>query len=108
MAPEIEDGTWCLFRQPVTELQVRKRVLVRIPDDDPAAGGAWLVKRIGAVEATEQGLRLRLDSTHPDHAPQWLEVSQEDERTIAAEVVEVLGPKGSRHGTWPPEPRVAR
>lgn len=96
MAPEIPDGTWCLFHQPASDLQVRKRVLVRVAEEDPAAPGGFVVKRIGAIEAANDGLRLRLDSSNPDHAPTWLDVREADTSPVVAELVEVLGPPGRR------------
>ncbi len=95
MTPEIPDGAWCLFRQPVTELRVRQRVLVRVADEDPSAGGAWVIKCIGSIEAVAERLRLRLDSNNPNHPPQWLEIGEGAEPAVIAELVEVVG---SRRG----------
>lgn len=91
MAPEVPDGAWCLFHQPVAELYVRKRVLVRVADADPDSGGAWLLKCIGAIEASEHGVRVRLDSRRA-HPPVWLEVREGGDAQVMAELVEVLSP----------------
>lgn len=88
MAPQIEPGAWCLFRQPVSDLRVRATVLLRRFD---ATGlDAWIVKQIGAVEGVEDGsTRVRCDSRNPAYPPQWFRVDVDCE--LVAELVDVLG-----------------
>ncbi len=96
MAPDVPDGAWCLLRQPVSELNVRKKMLIRVADEDPQAGGAWLLKTVGAIETADGGLRVRLDSRSADYPSIWMNVSDEGDARVIAELVEVLQPYGSR------------
>lgn len=87
MTPQIQPGTWCLFRQPLEDLRLRATLLLRLLD---ATGlDAWIVKQIGAIEDTDHGsTRLRCDSRNPAYAPQWLLAGVDVE--LFAELVQVL------------------
>ena len=64
----------------------------REPGDADTGASYWL-KRVGAIEASEDGsrLRVRLDSIAPGQPPIVVAVDDETELQTQGELVEVLG-----------------
>ena len=97
MEPKIPDGSYCLFRNPVTGTRQGRTVLVQLRDAiDPDTGQRFTVKRYRSEKtADEYGwrhVRIVLEPVNPEFQP--IELTTEDEYAVAvvAELVEVIGP----------------
>src|SRR4029450_7771361 len=96
MEPAIPDGSYCLFRAPVTGTRQGRIVLVQLRDAiDPDSGERYTVKRYLSEKVTDgdswRHTRITLKPINPDFQPIELIGSEEGELQVAAEFVEVLG-----------------
>jgi type I restriction enzyme R subunit len=96
MAPAIPEGSYCLFRAPVTGTRQGKTVLVQLRDAiDPETGERYTVKRYTSEKLkdghTWRHVRIILKPVNPDFEPIELTSSKEGELRVVAELVEVLG-----------------
>jgi type I restriction enzyme R subunit len=100
MEPTIPDGSYCLFRAPVTGTRQNKTVLVQLRDAiDPESGECYTVKRYQSEKVMHgdswRHTRISLKPINPDFQPIELLGSEEGELQVVAEFVEVLGPEVS-------------
>jgi type I restriction enzyme R subunit len=96
MEPAIPDGSYCLFRAPVTGTRQGKIVLVQLRDaTDPDNGERYTVKRYLSEKVTAgdswRHARITLKPINPDFQPIELTGAEEGELQVVAELVEVLG-----------------
>jgi SOS-response transcriptional repressor LexA len=96
MQPTIPDGSYCLFRAPVTGTRQGKTVLVQLHDAiDPENGERYTVKRYQSEKVMNDDswrhTRVTLKPINPDFQPIELTGSEEGEFQVVAELVEVLG-----------------
>jgi type I restriction enzyme, R subunit len=96
MEPAIPDGSYCLFRAPVTGTRQGKIVLVQLRDTiDPDNGERYTVKRYLSEKVTDSDSwrhsRITLKPINPDFQPIVITGSEEGELQVVAEFVEVLG-----------------
>jgi type I restriction enzyme, R subunit len=96
MEPAIPDGSYCLFRAPVTGTRQGKIVLVQLRDTiDPDNGERYTVKRYVSEKVTDgdswRHSRITLKPINPDFQPIVITGSEEGELQVVAEYVEVLG-----------------
>jgi len=90
MAPRVPDGAWCLFSQPVSEIQPGADLLVC--ETDPSGLGGWSLKRLEIVEPAREGSeRVRLVSDNPAHPPREVVLSDEGPVRVVAEMIDILG-----------------
>ena len=96
MEPKIPDGSYCLFKSPVTGTRQGRTVLVQLRDAvDPDTDQRFTVKRYRSEKtADEYGWRhvsIVLEPINPEFQP--IELTTEDEYAVAvvAELVEVIG-----------------
>ena len=97
MEPKIPDGSYCLFKSPVTGTRQGRTVLVQLRDGgrDPDTDQRFTVKRYRSEKtADEYGWRhvsIVLEPINPEFQP--IELTTEDEYAVAvvAELVEVIG-----------------
>ncbi len=96
MEPTVRDGSWCLFRSPVTGSRQGRIVLVQHQSiHDADTDGSYTVKRYESEKETaEDGTwrhrTIRLLPENPEFAPIILKSVGEDEVSVIAELVEVL------------------
>ncbi|HYK88582.1 MAG TPA: S24 family peptidase [Acidobacteriota bacterium] len=95
MEPAIPDGSYCLFRAPVTGTRQGKTVLVQLRDAvDPETGERYTVKRYESKKAKRgdawRHARITLKPLNPDFRAIELTSSMEGEVQVVAELVEVL------------------
>ncbi|MBI3319233.1 MAG: S24 family peptidase [Candidatus Omnitrophica bacterium] len=95
MQPAIPDGSYCLFRAPVTGTRQGKIVLVQLRDaTDPDNGERYTVKRYTSEKVTDgdswRHVRITLKPINPDFQPLELLGAEEDALQVVAEFVEVL------------------
>jgi ATP-dependent helicase YprA (DUF1998 family)/SOS-response transcriptional repressor LexA/ribosomal protein L40E len=96
MEPAIPDGSYCLFRSPVTGTRNGRIVLVQLRDaQDPETGQRFTVKRYESAKVdTEEGwrhLRIVLHPSNPTFSPIVLDGDDENRVAVIAEFIEVLG-----------------
>ena len=96
MEPTIPDGSYCLFRAPVTGTRQGKIVLVQLRHAiDPDNGERYTVKRYQSEKVTDgdswRHTRITLKPINPDFQPIELTGAEEGELQVVAELVEVLG-----------------
>jgi type I restriction enzyme R subunit len=96
MQPAIPDGSYCLFRAPVTGTRQGKIVLVQLRDAiDPDNGERYTVKRYLSEKVTHgdswRHARITLQPVNPDFQPIEFTGAEEGELQVVAELVEVLG-----------------
>jgi len=96
MEPAIPDGSYCLFRAPVTGTRQGKIVLVQLRDAiDLDNGERYTVKRYQSEKVTDgdswRHTRITLKPINPDFQPIELTGAEEGELQVVAEFVEVLG-----------------
>jgi type I restriction enzyme R subunit len=96
MEPAIPDGSYCLFRAPITGTRQGKIVLVQLRDGiDPDSGERYTVKRYLSEKVTDgdswRHVRITLKPMNPDFQPIVLTGAEEGELQVVAELVEVLG-----------------
>jgi SOS-response transcriptional repressor LexA len=96
MEPTIPDGSYCLFRAPVTGTRQSKIVLVQLRDSiDPDSGERYTVKRYLSEKVTDgdswRHARITLKPINPDFQPIELTGAEDGELQVVAEFVEVLG-----------------
>ena len=101
MEPAIPDGSYCLFRAPVTGTRQGKIVLVQLRDGiDPETGERYTVKRYQSEKVADgdswRHARITLKPVNPDFQPIKLAGAEEGELQVVAELIEVLG--GSNEG----------
>lgn len=95
MEPNILDGSYCVFRAPVTGTRRGKIVLVQLRDDrDPETGQRYTVKRYESEKAQRghswQHERIILKPCNPEFQPIILTGADEDRYQVIAEFLEVL------------------
>jgi len=95
MEPTIPDGSYCLFRAPVTGTRQGKIVLVQLRDSlDPDSGERYTVKRYLSQKVMEgdswHHVRITLKPLNPDFQPIEITGVEEGELQVVAELVEVL------------------
>jgi transcriptional regulator with XRE-family HTH domain len=89
MAPRVPDGAWCLFRQPVAPPLLGKLVLLAL--DVAEAGMGYALRRVGAMEALDDGgLTVRFDPLDRDLPPLVRRARTDDDLRLCGELVEVL------------------
>jgi hypothetical protein len=93
---QILDGSYCLFRAPVTGTRQGKIVLVQLHDSiDPGNGERYTVKRYLSEKVTDgdswRHVRVTLKPINPDFEPIELTGAEDSELQVVAEFVEVLG-----------------
>lgn len=95
MEPRVPSGALCLFRGPVTGNPEGKLVLVQLRQaSDPETGGAYALKRIGALSLRSGGgFRVRLESLNPDVPAFTVDVEQPSDLVFLAELERVLVPE---------------
>ena len=96
MEPAIPDGSYCIFRAPVTGTRQGKTVLVQLRDTlDPETGQRYTVKRYQSEKvAGDDSWRHEKITLHPvnsDFDPVILTSANQGELHVIAELVEVLG-----------------
>jgi len=97
MEPRIPDGAWCLFQSPVEGARQGRIVLVQHRDiHDPETGGSYTVKRYESKKESDgtggwHHTEIRLLPENPSFAPIILRDVRDDEFSVIAEVLEVLG-----------------
>ena len=95
MEPTIPNGSYCLFRAPVTGTRQGRIVLVQLRDTiDPDNGERYTVKRYLSEKVADgdswRHARITLKPINPDFQPFELTGSEEGELQVVAEFVEVL------------------
>ena len=95
MEPTIPDGSYCIFRAPVTGTRQGKTVLVQLRDAiDPETGQRYTVKRYQsekvAGEDTWRHEKITLHPMNPDFEAIILTAENQGELQVVAELVEVL------------------
>lgn len=96
MEPLIPDGAWCIFRQTVAPPLLGRVVLVRTDDTSIGDVGVFQVKRIGALELDDGGIRVRLDSANRDQPATEIRAAGEAEVQLLGEFIEVVKPRRRR------------
>jgi len=96
MEPRIPDGAYCLFRTPVEGSRQGRIVLAQHRTiADPESGGSYTVKRYRSEKAAADGswkhTRVTLEPLNPAFKPIVIENGAEDEVSVVAEWLEVLG-----------------
>src|SRR5439155_19741062 len=96
MEPAIADGSYCLFRAPVTGTRQGKIVLVQLRDGiDPETGERYTVKRYQSEKVADghswRHARITLKPVNPDFQPIELTGAEEGQVQVIAECIEVLG-----------------
>jgi transcriptional regulator with XRE-family HTH domain len=94
MAPSVPDGALALFKSPVVgPLEGRIVVAEWREHADPETGGAYVLKRVGALEPRARGgLRLTLRSDNPEFAPLFVDAEETSALRLVAELERVLWP----------------
>ena len=95
-AARLPDGSYYLFRAPVTGTRQGKIVLVQLRHAiDPDSGERYTVKRYLSDKVTHgdswRHARITLKPVNPDFQPIVLTDAEEGELQVVAELVEVLG-----------------
>jgi DUF2075 family protein/phage repressor protein C with HTH and peptisase S24 domain len=96
MEPNIPDGSYCVFRQPVIGTRNNKIVLVQHYEvSDPDYGGAYTIKKYTSRKTyREDGAweheAIELKSLNPDYAPIALPLEKGTEFTVIAEFIKTL------------------
>jgi type I restriction enzyme R subunit len=95
MEPAIPDGSYCLFRAPVTGTRQGRIVLVQLRDAiDPDSGERYTVKRYLSEKVADgdswRHSRITLKPLNPDFQPIILTGAEDGEVQVVAELVEVL------------------
>jgi SOS-response transcriptional repressor LexA len=96
MEPAIPDGSYCLFRAPVTGTRQGRIVLVQLRDAiDPDSGERYTVKRYLSEKVADgdswHHARITLKPINPAFQPIQITSAGDDELQVVAEFVEVLG-----------------
>ncbi|MCA9312501.1 MAG: helix-turn-helix transcriptional regulator, partial [Phycisphaerales bacterium] len=97
MEPRIPDGSYVLFKAPVTGSRGGRIVLVQLHDHaDPETGGRYTVKRYESERvADEDGawrhVRITLQPENPEFGAVVLTGDSDDHAAVIAELIEVLG-----------------
>jgi len=96
MEPAISDGSYCLFRSPVTGTRQGMIVLVQLRDAiDPDSGERYTVKRYLSEKIVDgdswRHARIILKPMNPDFQPIELTGAEDGELQVVAEFLEVLG-----------------
>jgi SOS-response transcriptional repressor LexA len=96
MEPAIPDGSYCLFRAPVTGTRQGKIVLVQLRDSiDPDNGERYTVKRYLSEKVVDDDswrhVRITLKPMNPEFQPIEITAAEDSELQVVAELVEVLG-----------------
>jgi type I restriction enzyme R subunit len=110
MEPEIPNGAYCLFASPVTGSRDGKTVLVKLHKDiDPESGANYTVKRYESAKVVGEDewehTRIALRPRNPAFAPLLFATAPDEEFSVVAELVEVLGASAgdvlaNGLGTW--------
>jgi SOS-response transcriptional repressor LexA len=95
MEPAIPDGSYCLFRAPVTGTRQGKTVLVQLRDRiDPETGERYTIKRYTSEKVGDGELwhhsRIALKPLNPDFQAIVLTGSDDGEFQVVAEFLEVI------------------
>ncbi len=95
MEPAIPDGSFCLFRTPVTGTRQGKTVLVQLRDSiDPETGERYTVKRYHSQKAKAgdswRHTKITLKPINPEYTPIEFIDAQDNEIAVIAEFVDVL------------------
>ncbi len=97
MEPAIADGSWCVFRSPVTGSREGRTVLVEMRDaTDPETGLRYTVKKYSSQKVLEpdgswRHSRITLEPENPMFEPIVLEDVEEDAFAVVGELVANLG-----------------
>jgi uncharacterized protein len=94
----IPNGAWCLFRAAPGGTRNGKIVVVQYRSiDDPETGGSYTIKRYLSEKVTESDgtwrhtrIELSQETNNPDFKPILLNVLQDDDLTVVAEMLIVL------------------
>jgi transcriptional regulator with XRE-family HTH domain len=94
MTPAIPHGALGLFRSPVVGPLEGRIVLAEWREaSDPDSGGAYVLKRVGAIEAGARGnVQLQLVSDNPEFPPIVIDAENAPELRLVAELERVLWP----------------
>ena len=95
MEPTIPDGSYCIFRAPVTGTRQGKTVLVQLRDAiDPETGQRYTVKRYQSEKVAGEDSwcheKIMLHPMNPDFEPIILTAENQSELQVVAELVEAL------------------
>ena len=95
MEPAIPDGSYCLFAAPMEGTRQGRTVLVRLRDaTDPETGERYTVKRYESEKEKHRDswrhTKIRLKPLNPDFQPIVLNLADEQQLQVVAELVEVL------------------
>lgn len=96
MEPRIPNGSWCLFRAPVTGTREGRDVLVELRNAaDPETGSRYTVKRYSSEKVADadggwRHSRVTLSPANPDYEPIVLEHVEEGDLAVVAEFLEVI------------------
>ena len=96
MEPRIPDGSYCLFRSPVTGTRQGRTVLVQLRDEvDPDTEQRFTVKRYRSEKSANadrwRHVKIVLEPVNPEFQPIELRTEDEDTVAVVAELVEVIG-----------------
>ena len=96
MEPRIPDGSYCLFRSPVSGTRQGRTVLVQLREEvDPDTGQRFTVKRYRSEKTADEDVwrhvKILLEPVNPEFQPIELTTEDEDAVTVVAELVEVIG-----------------
>jgi type I restriction enzyme, R subunit len=98
MEPGIPDGSFCIFRAPVTGTREGKTILAVLRDErDPETGERYTVKRyestkVGSSESWRHRA-ITLRALNPAYPAILLSAGEGDRLAVVAELVEVLRPR---------------
>ena len=95
MEPAIPDGSYCIFRAPVTGTRQGKTVLVQLRDAiDPETGQRYTIKRYQSEKVAGEDSwhheKITLHPMNPDFEPIILTSENQGDLQVIAELVEVL------------------
>ena len=96
MEPRIPDGSYCLFRSPVTGTRQGRTVLVQLRDAvDPDTDQRFTVKRYRSEKTADEfgwrHVKIVLEPINPEFQPIELKTEDEEAVAVVAELVEVIG-----------------
>jgi transcriptional regulator with XRE-family HTH domain len=96
MAPQLPDGSWCLFARTVDGSALLGQTVL-VGETDATGLTAWSVKRVDALRASGDGrLLVELASRNPAYPPRTVALDGSGDVHVAAVVREVLRPRAAR------------